>query len=803
MLARFVSPRVLIGFPFFLTAIALAAIALSSPLLADISWREVDSGTPTLFDAMAYDEARQQLVLFAGDAYNLTWVWNGSGWTRKYPATSPGNRLGARMAYDPNTQMVIMFGGSNPALLNETWGWNGTTWRQLHPAHSPSARFAPGLVYDPIENKLVLFGGYGENAVPQSDTWTWDGTDWTQQITSVGPAPRFWPAMAYDPDTESVVLFGGVTPYENIVPNDTWTWTAAGWSLQSPTNSPPARGYTDMAYSPLSHKTVLFGGVSLAPVGQLTVRDGMTWEWDGVNWMAQQPDPSPGPRFYNSLALDKSSGTIVLQGGSNFGSSPFGETWTWNGSAWSKLPDSVPGKRFRAGMAIDSTRRKTVLFGGLSIVDSYLGDTWTWDGARWTQQTSITSPSPRLDVAVSDDPDHGTVVLFGGLGVDGYSSEIWTWDGTTWTLRHPALSPSARAGASMAYDAQDHRVILFGGSNGGVFYADTWTWDGENWIPLSPASAPGARQYAGLSRDPSSSHLVLFGGGLASGVSGETWIWDGGNWQQRNPSTSPAPRTYAPLACSTQLGAAVLYGGTDGGNVKLQDTWIWDGTTWSNVPTASGPGARNAHVLAEGPSGDVFLFGDADRNDTWSLGVVPVPLSSVVSRKVHGDAGVFDLALPLTGTPAIECRSGGPNGNYTLVFNFADVLSAVSSVTATATTSGGTVPVTVLDTSGIGTDTHQYILNLSEVPNASHLNVTLNSVTDSANNVGDVSAHMDVLLGDVNSSARTDSGDVTVVRNHTVSIPDQTTFRFDVNASGRIDSGDVTVTRNASVTVLP
>ena len=48
-----------------------------------------------------------------------------------------------------------------------------------------------------------------------------------------------------------------------------------------------------------------------------------------------------------------------------------------------------------------------------------------------------------------------------------------------------------------------------------------------------------------------------------------------------------------------------------------------------------------------------------------------------------------------------------------------------------------------------------------------------------------------------------DSGDVTAVRNRTVSIPDQQTFRFDVNASGRIDSGDVTVTRNASVTVLP
>jgi hypothetical protein len=62
---------------------------------------------------------------------------------------------------------------------------------------------------------------------------------------------------------------------------------------------------------------------------------------------------------------------------------------------------------------------------------------------------------------------------------------------------------------------------------------------------------------------------------------------------------------------------------------------------------------------------------------------------------------------------------------------------------------------------------------------------------------------MGLLVGDVNSSKRTDAGDVTAVRNHTVSIPDQQTFRFDVNASGRIDAGDVTATRNATVTVLP
>src|SRR4029077_13395356 len=191
---------------------------------------------------------------------------------------------------------------------------------------------------------------------------------------------------------------------------------------------------------------------------------------------------------------------------------------------------------------------------------------------------------------------------------------------------------------------------------------------------------------------------------------------------------------------------------------------------------------------------------------------IPPELTGATSRKTHGNltpppAGPGDLALNLDPSTAatIEPRSGGsPTGNHTLVFQFANTLTGpgATSITATATTSSGTQNVTA--TGSIGTDTHEYIVNLTGVPNASHVNVTLNGVTDSVPSTGNVGpVRMDVLLGDVNATGRTDAGDVTAVRNHTVSIPDQQTFRFDVNASGRIDAGDVTVTRNSSVTVLP
>src|SRR2546425_5630375 len=122
-----------------------------------------------------------------------------------------------------------------------------------------------------------------------------------------------------------------------------------------------------------------------------------------------------------------------------------------------------------------------------------------------------------------------------------------------------------------------------------------------------------------------------------------------------------------------------------------------------------------------------------------------------------------------------------------MVFDFANTLSAVSGVTATATTSSGMQAVTVLNTSAIGADAHEYIADLSGVPNASHLTVTLNGVADSANNVGDVSAHMDVLLGDVNQIGGVDGNDVSAVQAHTRQTANSDNFKFDVNGSGGID----------------
>jgi hypothetical protein len=152
-------------------------------------------------------------------------------------------------------------------------------------------------------------------------------------------------------------------------------------------------------------------------------------------------------------------------------------------------------------------------------------------------------------------------------------------------------------------------------------------------------------------------------------------------------------------------------------------------------------------------------------------------------------------SLPLTGAPGIECRSGPVAGEHKLVFTFSN---AVVSGNASVTSGAGNV-------SGSPTFAGKTMtVNLTGVTNAQQITVKLSGVTDAVAQVlPDTNVSMGVLFADVNSSKRTDSGDVTVVRNQTVLIPDQSTCRFDVNTDGRIDAGDVTATRNATVTVLP
>jgi Kelch motif len=307
------------------------------------------------------------------------------------------------------------------------------------------------------------------------------------------------------------------------------------------------------------------------------------------NWSEQAPATSPIARGDGPMAYDAATGTVVLFGGDATATdSHLGDTWTWNGTTWTKqTPATHPRARFGSAMAYDAATGTVVLFGGCCRPDTVgipFDDTWTWNGTTWTEQSPATSPPARLDAAMAYDAATGTVVLFGGDNKHGYLGDTWTWNGTTWTEQSPATSPPARSGAAMAYDAATGTVVLFGGySTTSGYLSDTWTWNGTTWTKQSPAAHPAARDQAYMAYDAATGTVVLFGGYSPPCLVSDTWTWNGTTWTKQTPATSPRPRALGAMAYDAATGNVVLFGGyystTTSCNppnvVYPRTTWTW------------------------------------------------------------------------------------------------------------------------------------------------------------------------------------------------------------------------------------
>jgi hypothetical protein len=169
----------------------------------------------------------------------------------------------------------------------------------------------------------------------------------------------------------------------------------------------------------------------------------------------------------------------------------------------------------------------------------------------------------------------------------------------------------------------------------------------------------------------------------------------------------------------------------------------------------------------------------------------PTP-TQAVSRKLH-DGAPFDINLPLTGTPGVECRSGGASNDYQIVFSFPN----------TVTFNGATVIAgtgSVSSTSGSGTST--LTVNLTGVTNAQVITVTLSSVSNGTN-TGDLNVPIGILLGDTTGDGKVNSGDVLQTRNRSGQPTTTINFRSDFNLDGTINSGDATFVRSRSGQVIP
>ena len=168
---------------------------------------------------------------------------------------------------DSGRVVLISMGvtASLPELVSATYLYDPTTG-VVEPmaAEGPLALIGARAAYDSESDRVIVFGGLTFRFQEVDDIWAYDvDTDtWTEVASDTGPGPRYYHAMVHDPGTDRMILFGGVTGRDEAPLDDTWAFDVATetWTQLSTASTPSPRGWHAMAYDPVMQRTILFGG---------------------------------------------------------------------------------------------------------------------------------------------------------------------------------------------------------------------------------------------------------------------------------------------------------------------------------------------------------------------------------------------------------------------------------------------------------------------------------------------------------------------------------------------------------------
>lgn len=197
-----------------------------------------------------------RLYLYGGGngstVFNDLWYYqtDSNAWILVTPVgkSRPGPRQTAGWSCGGGT-CVLEDGNKGCCMIDETWMYVEATkaWSKISCTAStpcPSGRKAPAMAFDPDSQQHLLFGGssLGYRVRPSdifNDTYTFDPSTrrWTKLSPTNKPSPREGAAAAFVPDV-GIVLFGGMDQL-NKLQCDMFVWTGGDWvAVTAGSNSP-------------------------------------------------------------------------------------------------------------------------------------------------------------------------------------------------------------------------------------------------------------------------------------------------------------------------------------------------------------------------------------------------------------------------------------------------------------------------------------------------------------------------------------------------------------------------------------
>jgi hypothetical protein len=271
-----------------------------------------------------------------------------------------------------------------------TWSWSGSTWSRFGGA-TPLPEFAnTTLVTDPAAGRVVLFTT-GQWAVPG--------------------AQRAEPALACPLQSAATPSGESLCPYMPAA-NLQWTWTGHGWTEMSTNvtsqfniigSSIVEDGVTGKLATfssgnfvaptpaPATCPTCTGGSVALP---SFACCSGIESIWNGTTWKKVATYDS-GPSTYGvTFVGDPAAHSDVVLTGD-------GATWLWTGTWKHVHPATTPPIVSGAAAAYDAATGQVVMFGGYGDSSHATGlydQTWTWDGTNWSKRGGTSGPSVAIPV---------------------------------------------------------------------------------------------------------------------------------------------------------------------------------------------------------------------------------------------------------------------------------------------------------------------------------------------------------------------------------------------------------------------
>ncbi len=211
----------------------------------------------------------------------------------------------------------------------------------------------------------------------------------------------------------------------------------------------------------------------------------------------------------------------------------------------------------------------------------------------------------------------------------------------------------------------------------------------------------------------------------------------------------------------------------------------------------------NANCDGTNPNGTLHAFDLY--SDPLILPASTPTVTGAVSRKMHGGAGTFDIDLPLTGTPGIECRTGGATSDFTMVVTFSGNVSVAGSPQAEVILGTGCVGTGgVCNGGNVSISGAAVTIPLTNIADNQTINVRLNGVNSAAAApLTDVVIPLSRNLGDTNADGNVNAVDVAQTKSESGQAATSANFREDVTVDGDINGVDVAQVKAQSGASLP